>query len=65
MTATTAEAILPRPHPRQNRVAPLATLMRRRLQLTTRTPRELVVPLLTPILFALVVAPALKTAQSG
>jgi ABC-2 type transport system permease protein len=37
-------------------------LSRRRFQLTVRTPRELFVPLLTPILFALVIAPALKTA---
>ncbi len=41
---------------------PLATLARRRFLLTTRTPRELLVPLLTPILFALVIAPALKSA---
>jgi ABC-2 type transport system permease protein len=41
---------------------PLATLSRRRFQLTARTPRELFVPLLTPIMFALVIAPALKTA---
>src|SRR5437870_5316805 len=41
---------------------PIATLARRRFQLTTRTPRELFVPLLTPILFALVIAPALKSA---
>jgi len=41
---------------------PLITLSRRRLELTVRTPRELFVPLLTPILFALVIAPALKTA---
>jgi ABC-2 type transport system permease protein len=41
---------------------PLATLARRRFLLTTRTPRELLVPLLTPILFALVIAPALKQA---
>ena len=40
----------------------LATLARRRFQLTARTPRELVVPLLTPIMFALVIAPALETA---
>jgi ABC-2 type transport system permease protein len=40
----------------------LATLAGRRFQLTARTPRELVVPLLTPIMFALVIAPALKTA---
>jgi ABC-2 type transport system permease protein len=40
----------------------LATLARRRFQLTAATPRELVVPLLTPVLFALVIAPALKEA---
>jgi ABC-2 type transport system permease protein len=51
----------PRRSPRDT-LAPLATLARRRFQLTTRTPRELVVPLLTPIMFALVIAPALKTA---
>jgi ABC-2 type transport system permease protein len=45
-----------------NAFAPLSTLARRRFQLTARTPRELVVPLLTPIMFALVIAPALKTA---
>jgi ABC-2 type transport system permease protein len=43
-------------------LAPLATLSRRRFQLTTRTPRELLVPLVTPMLFALVIAPALKEA---
>src|SRR5437867_13213725 len=43
-------------------VAPLATLSRRRRELTARTPRELIVPLITPVLFALVIAPALKTA---
>jgi ABC-2 type transport system permease protein len=42
--------------------SPLATLSRRRFQLSARTPRELLVPLLTPIMFALVIAPALKTA---
>jgi ABC-2 type transport system permease protein len=40
----------------------LATLARRRLTLTARTPRELIVPLLTPVLFALVIAPALRNA---
>jgi hypothetical protein len=38
----------------------LLTLSQRRFRLTARTPRELVVPLVTPILFALVIAPALK-----
>src|SRR5438105_7046735 len=41
---------------------PLATLAQRRFQLTTRTPREFLVPLITPILFALVIAPALRKA---
>jgi ABC-type multidrug transport system permease subunit len=40
----------------------LRTLSGRRFALTARTPRELLVPLLTPVLFALVIAPALKTA---
>ena len=61
MTTITPEAILPRPRPR-NPLSPLATLAARRFQLTARTPRELIVPLLTPILFALVIAPALKEA---
>jgi ABC-type polysaccharide/polyol phosphate export permease len=43
-------------------VTALATLSHRRFQLTARTPRELFVPLLTPIMFALVIAPALKEA---
>jgi len=43
-------------------LSPLATLARRRFRLTAHTPRELLVPLLTPIMFALVIAPALRTA---
>jgi ABC-type polysaccharide/polyol phosphate export permease len=42
----------------------LLTLARRRLSLSAHTPREIVVPLLTPILFAVVIAPALA-AQTG
>ena len=38
-----------------------ATLVRRRLALSVRTPRELVVPLMTPVLFAVVIAPALDS----
>src|SRR2546423_6420109 len=45
--------------PRGHRFTALATLARRRFALTARTPRELVVPLLTPVLFAVVIAPAL------
>jgi ABC-2 type transport system permease protein len=62
MTAISPEITLPRPRVRPNPLAPLATLAARRFQLSVRTPRELVVPLLTPILFALVIAPALKQA---
>src|SRR5437762_4170206 len=43
------------------KLSPLRTLARRRFELTARTPRELLVPLLTPILFALVIAPALAS----
>jgi ABC-2 type transport system permease protein len=62
MTAISPEAVLPNRRAATNPFAPLATLAARRLQLSVRTPRELVVPLLTPILFALVIAPALKQA---
>jgi ABC-2 type transport system permease protein len=43
----------------------LATLSRRRFALSTHTPREIIVPLLTPILFAIVIAPALRDAFGG
>ena len=59
---STAELALPTRQTRPRSFGPLGTLARRRFQLTARTPRELVVPLLTPIMFALVIAPALKTA---
>jgi len=62
MTSISPEMILPRRRVAQNPLAPFATLAARRFQLSVRTPRELVVPLLTPILFALVIAPALKQA---
>src|SRR6266550_8848778 len=45
--------------------AALQTLASRRLALTARTPRQILVPLLTPVLFALVIAPALQTALGG
>ena len=54
---------IPAPQAREPRAASIVrTLAGRRFALTARTPRELVVPLLTPILFALVIAPALKKA---
>lgn len=60
---TTFAETLPRLRPRRPRyLDTVAALASRRFALTTRTPRELLVPLLTPILFALVIAPALKKA---
>jgi ABC-2 type transport system permease protein len=47
--------------PRTPIAAAFATLVRRRLLLSARTPREIIVPLTTPVLFALVIAPALDS----
>ena len=58
----TADAVTPR---RGHTVAPLFALVQRRFSLTARTPRELVVPLMTPVLFAVVIAPALRDALGG
>ena len=57
VTTVTAEDRIP-----GIRLSPVITLAQRRFQLTVRTPRELFVPLLTPVLFALVIAPALRSA---
>jgi ABC-2 type transport system permease protein len=54
---TAIGAALPRPS--RSLLTPFATLARRRFALSARTPREIVVPLLTPILFSVVIAPAL------
>src|SRR5690349_14508345 len=43
----------------------LRTLAARRAALTAHNPRQIAVPMLTPILFALVIAPALKAALGG
>ena len=43
----------------------LATLAGRRAALTSRTPRQIAVPLLGPLLLALIAAPALKQATGG
>src|SRR4029077_19795026 len=52
--------------PRRIRAASaLLTLARRRAALTAHNPRQIAVPLLTPILFAVVIAPALNTALGG
>src|SRR5262249_36725973 len=63
MNTITEAATLALPRPRRpSHAQALRTLAGRRFALTARTPRELLVPLLTPVLFALVIAPALKTA---
>lgn len=61
-TAATSDLAVPVSAAAQRPFRPVLTLARRRFQLSARTPRELVVPLLTPILFALVIAPSLKEA---
>ena len=47
------------PRSRTGGLTALFTLARRRLALSVRTPRELLIPVLAPLLFAVVVAPAL------
>lgn len=64
MTATATVNPIPRPATRRpGALAPqlraFATLVRRRFALSARSPRELIVPVVNPIVFALVIAPAL------
>jgi ABC-type multidrug transport system permease subunit len=51
--------------PRTRRASALLTLARRRAMLTSRTPRQIAVPLLGPALLALILAPALQKATGG
>ena len=51
--------------PRPRLLATWATLARRRVMLSAHTPREVLAPLVTPLLFALVIAPALATMIPG
>src|SRR3954471_19804965 len=60
----TAPVALARPR-RVGALAAVLTLAARRAALTARNPRQIAVPLLTPILFATVIAPALRTALGG
>lgn len=61
-TAIITRATLRRERPIVTRTrSAFATLTRRRFALSARTPRELVVPLMTPVMFALVIAPALAS----
>jgi ABC-2 type transport system permease protein len=64
MTTTTIEpparfTTAPTQPPAVSNLRAFATLARRRIALSAHTPRELLVPLTTPILFATVIAPAL------
>jgi ABC-2 type transport system permease protein len=61
MTLTTTALPVTAPPPRRAtpRAAALFTLAARRLALTVRTPREIIPPVMTPVLFAVVIAPAL------
>jgi ABC-type multidrug transport system permease subunit len=60
-----APSIPLRAHGRARQPNALLTLARRRASLTSKTPRQIAVPLLGPALLALVVAPALKVATGG
>jgi ABC-2 type transport system permease protein len=69
MATTIAEPISSAPclaaPPRTRLGRALRTLASRRASLTAHNPRQIAVPMLTPILFALVIAPALKSALGG
>ena len=67
MTAitTTVPAGIAFTAPRPRRLATWATLAQRRFMLSAHTPREVLAPLVTPLLFALVIAPALATMIPG
>jgi ABC-2 type transport system permease protein len=59
MTTLTLPLARPAPTTGPGTFAAWAALTRRRLALSAHTPREILAPLVTPILFALVIAPAL------
>src|SRR5437016_11612337 len=69
MATTIAQPVSLAPRAAAPRRPPIAralrTLAARRAALTAHNPRQIAVPMLTPILFALVIAPALKTALGG
>ena len=65
ITTVPAQAALTRPAARPRGLATWATLARRRVALSAHTPREVLAPLVTPLLFALVIAPALARMIPG
>src|SRR6185437_13722276 len=66
MSAIAEASSIALPAPGRARAAgALLTLAKRRASLTSKTPRQIAVPLLGPALLATVVAPALKVATGG
>ena len=66
LSVTLPASTTARPTSRMRAVSAVPTLARRRLALSVRSPRSVAVPMLTPVLFALVIAPALaNTVASG
>jgi ABC-type multidrug transport system permease subunit len=67
MATTIAQpaALTVTPPQRTRSLGAILTLARRRAMLTSRTPRQIAVPLLGPALLALILAPALKKATGG
>jgi ABC-2 type transport system permease protein len=66
MSAISEAGVLPLPRTQRSRAARvLLTLAKRRALLTSRTPRQILVPLLGPALLALILAPALQKATGG
>jgi ABC-type polysaccharide/polyol phosphate export permease len=58
-TAAPPRAIVPPTPSGPSSMSALLTLSRRRFALSVRTPREIIVPLVNPLFFALIIAPAL------
>ena len=65
LTTVPAQAASTWPAARPRGLATWATLSRRRIMLSAHTPREVLAPLVTPLLFALVIAPALARMIPG
>jgi ABC-2 type transport system permease protein len=66
MSAISEAVAVPLPRARRaRRSSVLFTLARRRALLTSRTPRQIAVPLIGPAMLALILAPALKKATGG
>jgi len=66
MSATSEALALPLSRVRRARpTSALLTLARRRAMLTSRTPRQIAVPLVGPAMLALILAPALQKATGG